>query len=256
MYFEYNIKQFYSSSNRFEARIHTNVFSTQDITLNIWQGTDRVQGAIKFNGITPFPVTLKSPGIMGWYAYVPFMECYHGVVSLMHTLEGTIDINGRRYDFNGGRGYIEKDWGRSFPESWIWLQSNHFENPSVSFMFSLAKIPWMSGHFNGFLGYLSVNGTLYRFATYTHAKIVSLSHEEGCVQLTVVDRNTRLEISAQASRQGHLMAPVLGDMDRHIKECVDAEIHLKLTDTGGRVLFEGNGVRGGLEVQGDVETLR
>ena len=23
---------------------------------------------------------------MGWYAWVPFMECYHGVLSLDHTI--------------------------------------------------------------------------------------------------------------------------------------------------------------------------
>jgi tocopherol cyclase len=201
-------------------------------------------------------VTLKSPGIMGWYAYVPFMECYHGVISMMHSLEGYIDINGRRYDFNGGRGYIEKDWGRSFPKSWIWLQANYFENPSVAFMFSLAKIPWLSGQFNGFLCFLSVGGRLYRFATYTRAKIISLIHEEGRVQLILGDKDHRLEISAKANRQGHLMAPVLGNMDRHIKESVDAEIHLRLLDATGGVVYEGNGIHAGMEVQGDVESLR
>lgn len=60
-------------------------------------------------------MTVRSPGIMGWYAWVPTMECYHGVVSLDHAISGKLMIEDQAHDFNGGRGYIEKDWGKSFP---------------------------------------------------------------------------------------------------------------------------------------------
>ncbi|WP_243392439.1 MULTISPECIES: tocopherol cyclase family protein [unclassified Mesotoga] len=30
-------------------------------------------------------------------------------------------------DLTGGKGYIEKDWGRSLPDAWIWMQSNNFD---------------------------------------------------------------------------------------------------------------------------------
>jgi len=73
-----------------------------------------VRGSLCFSCINPWPVTLLSPGVMGWYAWVPFMECYHGVVSLDHTIEGIlhVDVDGTAVDFGGGRGYTEKDWGR------------------------------------------------------------------------------------------------------------------------------------------------
>lgn len=78
---------------------------------------------------------------MGWYSYVPLMECKHGIVSVNHYLKGKIRINGNSIDLSEGKGYIEKDWGTSFPEVWIWIQSNNFTNPETSFTFSLAKIP-------------------------------------------------------------------------------------------------------------------
>jgi tocopherol cyclase len=43
-------------------------------------------------------------------------------------------VGGRRVDFSGGSGYIEKDWGRSFPRAWIWAQSNTFTQPGTSFL--------------------------------------------------------------------------------------------------------------------------
>ena len=35
-----------------------------------------------------YPGTIFSPGIMGWYSFVPFMECKHGIVSINHDLTG------------------------------------------------------------------------------------------------------------------------------------------------------------------------
>jgi hypothetical protein len=93
------------------------------------------------------------------------------VVSLDHVIEGALDIDGRTIDFTGGRGYTEKDWGRSFPSSWIWLQSNHFSTPGSSFTASVAIIPWIGRSFPGFIIGLWHQNKLYRFATYTGAKI-------------------------------------------------------------------------------------
>ena len=81
-----------------------------------------VSGSLDFTSLRPWPVTLRSPGIMGWYAWAPFMECYHGIVSLDHVIEGTLTINGTAADFSGGRGYTEKDWGKALPEAWVWFQ--------------------------------------------------------------------------------------------------------------------------------------
>jgi hypothetical protein len=88
---------------------------------------------------------------MGWYAYVPTMECFHGILSMDHALDGEIEFNGSHYDFVGGRGYIEKDWGRNFPENWIWAQSNNFSNNNLSITASLATIPWKNTSFAGFI---------------------------------------------------------------------------------------------------------
>jgi len=72
---------------------------------------------------------------MGWYSYIPFMECKHGIVSVNHKISGTLRIDNELIDLNEGKGYIEKDWGTSFPEAWIWIQSNNFNNPDTAFTF-------------------------------------------------------------------------------------------------------------------------
>ena len=79
---------------------------------------------------------------MGWYAYVPTMECFHGILSMNHTLTGQLTLNNSKLNFDGGKGYIEKDWGRNFPKNWIWAQSNHFLDSELSVSISLATLPW------------------------------------------------------------------------------------------------------------------
>jgi len=69
---------------------------------------------------------------MGWYTWVPRMDCYHGLFSFSDSLQGTLTLKGKVMDFFGGRGYIEKDWGQSFPAAWVWLQNNYLLDLSFS----------------------------------------------------------------------------------------------------------------------------
>ena len=39
-----------------------------------------------------------------------------------HTVNGVLMINNEEIDINNGKGYIEKDWGTSFPKKYIWIQ--------------------------------------------------------------------------------------------------------------------------------------
>jgi hypothetical protein len=74
-----------------------------------------ISGKVDFTGLTRLPVSLFTPGIMGWYRFIPFMQCYHGLISMNHSLEGEITDGAERIVLSGGKGYIEKDWGSSFP---------------------------------------------------------------------------------------------------------------------------------------------
>jgi hypothetical protein len=176
------------------------------------------------------------------------MECKHDVVSMRHLLDGSLTLNGDIISFADGTGYIEKDWGRSFPESWIWAQGNTFSGSDASFMLSVAKIPWLGKFFIGSIAYLSVAGKTYTFATYNGAKVKRLSFANDTLTFQLVHSQYTLSGTVQQQRHGTLHAPVSGTMSRMIKESADADITLHLTDHSGRVLFDGRGRHGGLEV--------
>lgn len=251
-YIKYELSSFKFSEKRFEAEIEDNYFSNSEIRLNVKKEIFRMNGRLLFKNIVPYPKTLLRPGIMGPYSYVPFMECYHGIVSIHHDIAGQVNVSGNMVDFTEGYGYIEKDWGRSFPEAWIWLQSNHFSSRDVSLMFSIAKIPWLGRYFTGFISFLRIDGRIYLFSTYTKAKIVRLSYRGNCLNILLEDRNFKMEIIAEHSDGGILKAPKNGLMNREVLESINAEVKVGLSDKADRIIFEGKGTNTGLEIVSEI----
>src|SRR5512133_1011175 len=144
-YHSFSSSLFKPSEKKFELSLGENYFSPCTMVLNL----PSVKGTLAFSDIVPWPTHWYSPGIMGPYAFAPFMECCHGIVSMDHYISGSLSFENEVIDFTGGRGYIEKDWGHSFPSAYIWMQSNRFETGGISFKASVARIPWLTGSFTG-----------------------------------------------------------------------------------------------------------
>ena len=253
---KFSITDFSFSREGFEVSIAGNKFSGKGISIDLPKAGFGVSGRIYFHDPVPYPVTIISPGVMGWYRFVPTMECYHGIVSMLHTLQGNLTISGESVDFTDGKGYIEKDWGKSMPLAWIWMQSNHFKQDDLSISFSIANIPWRKSSFTGFLIILSAGDRIYRFTTYTGAKINQLSLNDGLIEMEVSNRKYILSVSARGNVKGNLKAPVDGEMSRTIHESIDSSIRISMCEKNGKILVEGIGDPAGLEVAGNVKILQ
>lgn len=245
---EYKLSEFFGSSKDLDVTLGGSRFSTGGISLEIRNNSHQISGEISYSSADLYPSSLLNPGIMGWYSFVPFMECKHGVVSMQHELSGVLQIDKQTVDFHGGTGYIEKDWGSSFPESWIWLHCNTFNNSRSSFTFSVAKIPWLGSYFIGFISYLRLEDRIINLSTWSRARIERLEYIDNNLRLRLSNKKYVLDIDAHNNQAGQLKAPVKGSMTRIIKETVDATLDLKLTDRSGKVLFHDQGTRAGMEL--------
>ena len=254
-WYEFPASEFSYSQKRFEVRIGENIFSDARIYVRVGEAERRLEADLQLSHTNPWPVRAFSPGIMGPFRFVPGMETCHGLVSMDHLVEGNISFGDESLQLKGGSGYIEKDWGSSFPRSYIWMQSNGFATDETSFMCSIATIPYLGKYFTGFLGFFWRNGQRYPFATYTHAKLEDLIISENSVGLRIRERKFVLEINASRQKSGELKAPQAGQMERRISESVDAEIQIRLLDRHGKLLFEGIGKNAGLEIVGDAQEL-
>jgi len=251
-YHKFDAFQFHPSAKRFKIRIAGNSFSTNRIKLDL----PDINGLLHLTEHFFWPKKLLAPGIMGWYSFVPFMQCYHQVVSMNFTITGKLTINNKEIDFTGGKGYIEKDWGRSFPSSWIWMQSNHFAKKATSFKLSVAKIPWLTSSFVGFICAFLLNNKLIKFASYTGAKLKKVELNKEQVTIIIEDKNLILTVNAIQAEGAELASPVSGFMDGRVKESMNAVINIELFDKKlNKIIFNDQGRNAGLEIAGKTEEL-
>jgi tocopherol cyclase len=247
-YISYSPGEFTWDKKRLCIKIGGSVFTENHIDLKIENKNLKVSGHIDYENIIKYPKSLISPGIMGWYSFIPFMECKHGIVSVNHNLKGKISINDDIIDFDGGKGYIEKDWGTSFPESWLWIQANNFNDPDTSFTFSVAKIPWRGRYFIGFICFLYYKKKFWLYSTYNNSRISDLDQTGDSIILNLKNHNSILKVSTVKNTFGELRAPDSGDMSRRIKESIDSEVNLCLFDKNNNLIYSDISKRAGLEV--------
>lgn len=232
----------------FDVHVGPNRFHAGGVEVDLPHHVWPVRGRVGFGDLHPWPVTARAPGCMGWYGWMPFLECYHGVVSMAHDLTGSLEVAGEGISFDGGLGYIETDWGRNFPDTWVWV---HAVVGDASVMVSIARVPFLGGSFPGFLAavLLPDTGELVRFATWTGARIAELSTDDATAWVVLEDDDWRLEVEASVGHPVELAGPSSRGMDRTVLEGIASPVAVRLARDGVTIL-EGKTDGGGVEVQG------
>jgi hypothetical protein len=210
-----------------ELRIGGNIFSPDGISLDIQTPELSLSGKLTYTNLAPI-----RGDIMGPFRFFP-MECRHGIISMNHSLQGEVTLNGETLDFSGGKGYIESDSGRSFPAGYTWVQCNAFD-ADCSVMASVARIPFYGLRFWGCICVVWLNGKEHRLATYRGVKIVRC--ERGILELK--QGKYRLKITIDERDGQRLPAPQSGKMNRFIRETLSCPAHFQFMK-GDECLFDG-----------------
>lgn len=203
--------------NPLAVKIDENIFSENDIRLQIKNDNLYAYGTLCFYGLTPIQYD-----IMGLFKFVPLMQCRHRVYSMRHRINGQITVNGQQYVFKNGIGYIEGDSGSSFPKEYIWTQC-HFNNNSL--MLSVADIPFLGFHFTGIIGVILLNGKEYRIATYLGAKVKRIDKNT----VTVKQGDFQLTARLLQKNSQPLAAPSHGLMNRTIHESASCKTYYRFS---------------------------
>jgi tocopherol cyclase len=246
---DYPVDEFYWDPRAFDVHIGGSHFSLEGINLDLNTENGAIHGSVRFGKMISWPVMFHSPGVMGPFGWLPFMECNHGVLGLDHALEGAWQFGDRVVDFSGGRGYIEKDWGSAFPKRWIWMQTNHFSQRGTSLTASVAVVPMFGFAFNGLIVGLYHQGKLHAFTTYNGAKVIRQELDDNGVELVFERGMERLRVKGTRKAGGVLKAPTLAGMDRRIVESLDGIILVQYWQNN-RLVLEDEGRRAGLEIVG------
>lgn len=222
---EYPAEAFRAEKDRLHIQIDENIFSEAGMSLKLDREDISLHGHLRFGPLLP----LRSD-IMGPFRFFANMECAHGVISMAHSLQGELTLNGKLLDFNGGTGYIETDRGRSFPNTYLWTQCAWQDG---SLMLAVAAIPLAKIHFTGCICAIVYHGQEYRLATYRGVKVESWS-EHGVV---IRQGKYRLEVELLEKQPQPLRAPVSGMMIRTIHESLCSKVCCRFWN-GENLLFD------------------
>ena len=251
-YHKFPLELFNPASDRFFVSIGSNEFSDDHIKLDL----EDLKGQIQIEGKASWPNPWYAPGIMGPFSWLKFMECNHGIVSMDHRLKGLLRFKEQDIPFHSGRGYIEKDWGSSFPSAYVWMQSNHFEEDSISFKCSVATIPMLGTGFTGFICGLYVRGAFIRFTSYNFSRIKKLIQTDSGIELELINPRYQLTVKATNGKTALLASPIQGAMEGRISESMTASLFIRLVQRKtSSVVFEGHGKHAGLEIAGAFDEL-
>jgi len=248
-YVNYDIEQFNYSHFPFYIKIGNNFFSKDKIHIDIKDKSQKIKihGDINYSDSQNINTGLLNPNIMGPFSYISFMECNHAILSMKNKAQGYIYINGNKLNFTDGIGYIEKDWGYSFPNSYVWCQGNNFKDFDTSFMISIADIPFKFFHFKGIICSLIIDNKEYKFTTYNNTKILKYDITKDSLNIILKKGNYYLKIESKQTEKLKLIAPIKGKMKKNIFESITATITvtLKNNDT---IIFSNTSTNCGLEI--------
>lgn len=214
----YSFSDFSISQDILTIKIKNSIFSTRGIMVDIANKDISISGKLTYSNLTPI-----KEDIMGPFAYFPFMECNHGIISLHHTVNGTLIINNEEILIKDGIGYIEKDSGKSFPKTYLWMQCNYLKNENTSIMVSIADIPFLGFEFKGCIAVVYYEGKEYRLATYNGVRIISYNEN----RIIITRGPYRLEVEIRDLSPQSLLAPNGGEMIRTIYENISCKARFK-----------------------------
>lgn len=106
--FEYPIDELVSTkgpNGQWSVRVGQSVFSPDAVSVRLLDPVTNasvVHGDIRLENSIRWPASILLPDVMGWFAWLPGMECRHGVVSLDSDVVGEMKIRGKAVGFTGG----------------------------------------------------------------------------------------------------------------------------------------------------------
>lgn len=258
-YLKFKKDEFKASTSEFNLKVKESSFSLNKIDLNINDKDEKISGTLYFDSIIRWPDSIINPGSMGFYNYLGFMQCYSQVCAVDGLIRGKLFINGEIVDFTGGKLYIEKNWGRAFPYSYIWVQGNSFTKGDGAVTCSIGNIPlpFPLTSFTGFLIGIYAKGRFYKF-TSINKSTLSIKCENEKIVLETCNKDYFLKIEGSYKQDDfmNLYAPRDGSMIPIASETLNGNLSVNLYDKKTScIIFSDNCSSAGIEFSGDYKNL-
>ncbi|MCL2540716.1 MAG: hypothetical protein FWE53_04825 [Firmicutes bacterium] len=227
--FKFGVNEFSFDKNNMTISIAGNTFGLAGINANLTDNNIKLAVNLMFAHHKAPKKSFYAPTAMGPFSYIK-MPCSHAVVSMCGRVEGAVHFtypapSGHPFILKGnyrkGLVYIEKDFGSSFPQNYIWTQGM---NGTLSIVFAYAY-PLTLG-LKGFICLVQYKNKTYNLSLYTLAKLNIYKQSEQELKAALTRGKYKLEINIKNKGNGcQLPSPIAcGKMDGVICESLSAQM--------------------------------
>ncbi len=213
-----------SMGSPFHFKLGCNDFTSRQITVD--ESGFRLLAHI--DSVRPYPGNIMGP----FRFFHPIMPCNHGL--LVTGGNAAIDIQSTKLTGSfTARLYVEKDWGDTFPERYIWAHAE-FPDEDCSLFFSAAAVAVGNVKFPGFIANIVLDGRDHTFATWNLSALKITGNSQD-IQIAMSNQKMKVILRTKPRHTVSLQSPDNGLMESAILEALSAPLSLILEDESGRI---------------------
>ncbi len=188
----------------------------------------------------------------GWLSYLSAFDPGWQVLMAHGLATGWIDWNGEKYEFTDAPAYSEKNWGRSFPQKWFWLNCNSFlDYPDLALTAAggVRQVLWWDESVG--LVRLHYQGKFYQFES-SRGELSWKVEPWGYWELKGKNEQFKLRIIGTTDQPGnYVRVPTTEGLQFRCRDTMQGKITVKLRTLQGQVIINAASFLGGLEIGGE-----
>jgi tocopherol cyclase len=187
----------------------------------------------------------------GWLSYLPIFEPGWQVLMAHGLATGWLEWQGTRYEFINAPTYSEKNWGRSFPEKWFWLNCNSFEETAglaITAGGGRRKVLWTTEEV-AMIG-IHYRGSFYEFVPW-NSQINWQIQPWGEWRLQATNGEVQVELTGTTDAAGTMVStPTAQGMVLCCRDTLKGLLSIDLQTCQGEIIVQANSTLAGLEIGG------
>jgi tocopherol cyclase len=224
------------------------------------------QGILNIPGQSPCRWCYQIQPIYGWGNPQWFQQSTGGLLSFLPIFEpgwqvlmahglatGWIEWQGNRYEFTEALAYSEKNWGRSFPQKWFWLNCNCFDGePNLALTAGGGRrqvLTWMEEV--AMIG-IHYQGEFYEFVPW-NAQVHWQIDPWGKWQMQADNYFYQVELTGHTDLAGTMVqVPTDQGLVYRCRDTTHGLLSLTLRDRSGKIIISATSALAGLETGGQL----
>ncbi len=195
----------------------------------------------------------------GWLSYLPIFDPGWQVLMAHGRASGWIDWNGDWYELTDAPAYAEKNWGRSFPQKWFWINCNSFREHADLSLTAVGGIREVLGWREsvGLMG-LHYQGKFYQFDGW-NAQLSWCVQPWGRWEMTAIPSGTAsqhtpsltIKLLGTTTHTGnYVRVPTAEGLKFNCRDTMSGNLSLELRESSGKLLINATSSLAGLEIGG------